>query len=306
MICVYISDEKIKLIEGDARGNKISVQRFYDINTKAGSLESGAIKDTVVFTQALQDCMQATNMKPAKACYVLDNSRIVFREMIVPDVPEQKLKKVIQSELFADSKGQNSTIDYIVIDKFKDDKKISKLRVMVTYINNEIIDNLSVSAVELGLTPISLDIGPNAMSKLISLYNSNANDRKLLTKTFVLLDYKDTFISVYIFDDFVQQFTKSSVLYVTDPDNLDLSYLASELSTQLNSTIRYYQSRNPEKSIEAVFVTGNALVLDQIMQTLADSVNLMISHLPLPSFVKGLELLDYNAFTCALGTFVRR
>lgn len=306
MICVYISDEKIKLIEGDARGNKITVQRFYDINTKAGSLESGAIKDTVVFTQALQDCMQATNMKPAKACYVLDNSRIVFREMIVPDVPEQKLKKVIQSELFADSKGQNSTIDYIVIDKFKDDKKISKLRVMVTYINNEIIDNLSVSAVELGLTPISLDIGPNAMSKLISLYNSNANDRKLLTKTFVLLDYKDTFISVYIFDNFVQQFTKSSVLYVTDPDNLDLSYLASELSTQLNSTIRYYQSRNPEKSIEAVFVTGNALVLDQIMQTLADSVNLMISHLPLPSFVKGLELLDYNAFTCALGTFVRR
>lgn len=306
MICVYISDEKIKLIEGDARGNKITVQRFYDINTKAGSLESGTIKDTVVFTQALQDCMQATNMKPAKACYVLDNSRIVFREMIVPDVPEQKLKKVIQSELFADSKGQNSTIDYIVIDKFKDDKKVSKLRVMVTYINNEIIDNLSVSAVELGLTPISLDIGPNAMSKLISLYNSNANDRKLLTKTFVLLDYKDTFISVYIFDDFVQQFTKSSVLYVTDPDNLDLSYLASELSTQLNSTIRYYQSRNPEKSIEAVFVTGNALVLDQIMQTLADSVNLMISHLPLPSFVKGLELLDYNAFTCALGTFVRR
>lgn len=306
MICVYISDEKIKLIEGDARGNKITVQRFYDINTKAGSLESGTIKDTVVFTQALQDCMQATNMKPAKACYVLDNSRIVFREMIVPDVPEQKLKKVIQSELFADSKGQNSTIDYIVIDKFKDDKKVSKLRVMVTYINNEIIDNLSVSAVELGLTPISLDIGPNAISKLISLYNSNANDRKLLTKTFVLLDYKDTFISVYIFDDFVQQFTKSSVLYVTDPDNLDLSYLASELSTQLNSTIRYYQSRNPEKSIEAVFVTGNALVLDQIMQTLADSVNLMISHLPLPSFVKGLELLDYNAFTCALGTFVRR
>lgn len=306
MICVYISDEKIKLIEGDARGNKISVQRFYDINTKAGSLESGSIKDTVIFTQALQDCMQATNMKPGKAFYVLDNSRIVFREMIVPDVPEQKLKKVIQSELFADSKGQNSTIDYIVIGKFKDDKKVSKLRVMVTYINNEIIDNLSVSAVELGLTPVSLDIGPNAMSKLISLYNSNANDRKLLTKTFVLLDYKDTFISVYIFDEFVQQFTKSSVLYVTDPDNLDLSYLTSELSTQLNSTIRYYQSRNPEKSIEAVFVTGNALVLDQIMQSLADSVNLMISHLPLPSFVKGLELLDYNAFTCALGTFVRR
>lgn len=305
MICVYVSDEKIKLIEGDARGNKIVVQRFYDISTKAGSLESGAIKDTVVFTQALQDCMQATNMKVGKACYVLDNSRVVFREMIVPDVPDQKLKKVIQSELFSDAKAQNNTLDYIVLEKFKQDK-VNKLRIMVTYISNEIIDNLNVSAVELGLTPVALDIAPNAMSKLISLYNSSGSDRKLLTKTFVLLDFKDTFISIYIFDNYVNQFTKSSVLYVSDPENPDLSYLASEMSTQLNSTIRYYQSRNPDKSIDAVYVTGNALVLDQIMQALADSVNLMISHLPLPSFIKGMELIDYNAFTCALGTFVRR
>lgn len=305
MICVYVSDEKIKLIEGDARGNKIVVQRFYDISTKAGSLETGAIRDTVVFTQALQDCMQATNMKVGKACYVLDNSRVVFREMIVPDVPDQKLKKVIQSELFSDSKAQNNTLDYIVLEKFREDK-VNKLRIMVTYISNEIIDNLNVSAVELGLTPVALDIAPNAMSKLISLYNSNGGDRKLLKKRFVLLDFKDTFISIYIFDNYVNQFTKSSVLYVTDPENPDLNYLASELSTQLNSTIRYYQSRNTEKSIEAVYVTGNALVLDQIMQALADSVNLMISHLPLPSFVKGMELIDYNAFTCALGTFVRR
>lgn len=306
MICVYISDEKIKLVEGDARGNKIIVQRFYDISTKAGSLESGAIKDTVVFTQALQDCMQATNMKTGKACYVLDNSRIVFREMIVPDVPDAKLKKVIQSELFSDAKSQNTTLDYIVLEKFKDDKKVSKLRIMVTYINNEIIDNLTVSAVELGLTPVALDIAPNSMSKLISLYNANATDRKLLTKTFVLLDYKDTFISIYIFDNYVAQFTKSSVIYVSDSGSLDLNYLSNEMATQLNSTIRYYQSRNPDKNIEAVFVTGNALVLDQIMQSLADSVNLMISHLPLPSFVKGMELIDYNAFTCALGTFIRR
>lgn len=305
MICVYISDEKIKLVEGDARGNKIIVQRFYDISTKAGSLESGAIKDTVVFTQALQDCMQATNMKAGKACYVLDNSRMVFREMIVPDVPDAKLKKVITSELFSESKSQNTTLDYIVLEKFKDEKKVSKLRIMVTYINNEIIDNLSVSAVELGLTPVALDIAPNATNKLISLYNSNASDRKLLTKTFVLLDYKDTFISIYIFDNYVSQFTKSSVIYVSD-GALDLNYLSNEMSTQLNSTIRYYQSRNPDKNIEAVFVTGNALVLDQIMQSLADSVGLMISHLPLPSFVKGMELIDYNAFTCALGTFIRR
>ena len=305
MILIYISDEKIKLIDGEQRGKKTIVRSFYDISTKAGSLESGAIKDTVVFTQALQDCLQTTNIKPTKTTYMLDNNRMVFREMIVPDVPDAKIKKVILSELFSDNKSANNTIDYIVLDRFKDEKAW-KLRIMVTYISNEIIDNLSVSATELGLTPVCLDIGPNTMAKLIGQYGSNSQDKKLLPKTFVLLDFKDTFISIYIFKDFVMQFTKSTVLYVSDPEHPDLDYLASELSTQLVSTIRFYSSRNQGSNIDAVFVTGNALVLDKIMQELADSVNMMVSHLPLPSFVKGVELIDYNAFSCALGAYIRR
>ncbi|MBQ7653142.1 MAG: hypothetical protein IJS93_02075 [Clostridia bacterium] len=305
MICIYISDEKIKLIDGEQRGKKTVVKNCYDISTKAGSLESGAIKDTVVFTQALQDCLQTTNIKPTKTIYMLDNNRIVFREMIVPDVPDAKIKKVIVSELFSDNKSANNTIDYIVLEKFKDEK-VSKLRIMVTYINNEIIDNLSVSATELGLTPVCLDIAPNTMAKLIGQYGDSAQDKKLLAGSFLLLDFKDTFISIYVFKDYVMQFTKSTVLYVSDPDHPDLDYLASELSTQLVSTVRFYSSRNEGNKIEKVFVTGNALVLDKIMQELADAVNMEVSHLPLPSFVKGVELIDYNAFSCALGAFIRR
>lgn len=306
MICIYISDDKIKLIDGEQRGNKLVIKSFYDISTKAGSLESGAIKDTVVFTQALQDCLQTTSIKPGKTIYLLDNSRIVFREMIVPDVPDAKLKKVILSEIFSDNKASSNTVDYIVLEKFKDESKVSKLRIMVTYVTNEIIDNLHMSAMELNLEPYALDIAPNAMSKLIGNYNTSSSDRDLLTDTFVLLDYKDSFFSINVFDKFINKFTKSSVLYVSDPENPDYPYLISELTSQLNSTIRYYHSRYPDDQIEAVYVTGNALVLDKIMQELADGVNMMVSHLPLPSFVKGMELIDYNAFSCALGAFIRR
>lgn len=306
MICIYISDDKIKLIDGEQRGNKLVIKSFYDISTKAGSLESGAIKDTVVFTQALQDCLQTTNIKPGKTIYLLDNSRIVFREMIVPDIPDSKLKKVIMSEIFSDNKASTNTVDYIVLEKFKDEAKVSKLRIMVTYVTNEIIDNLHMSAMELNLEPYALDIAPNAMSKLIGNYNLNSSDRGLLPNTFVLLDFKDSFFSINVFDKYINKFTKSSVLYAPDPENPDYNYLISELTSQLNSTIRYYHSRYPDDQIEAVYVTGNALVLDKIMQELADGVNMMVSHLPLPSFVKGMELIDYNAFSCALGAFIRR
>lgn len=306
MICVYISDDKIKLIDGAQSGSHIVVKSFYDISTRAGNMESGAIKDTVVFTQTLQDCLQSTNIKPGKVTYVLDSSRVVFREMIVPDVPDGKLKKVIVSELFSDSKASTNTIDYVVLEKFKGDNKANKLRIMVTYINNEIIDALHTSAMELNLQPTVLDIAPNTIGKLISLYAKSSADRKLLTPTFVLLDFKGSFLTITVFDKFQAKFSKSSVLYSADPDHPDMGYLSKEICSQLVNTIRYYHTRNDESEISAVFVTGNVVMLDPIMQDIADAVNLMISHLPLPSFVKGMSLLDYNAFSDALGSFIRR
>lgn len=306
MICIYISDDKIKLLEGGMSGSRIAVSSFYDISTRAGCIEGDAIKDMVVFTQSLQDCLQTTNIKPGKVTYVLDSSRVVFREMIVPDVPDNKLKKVIVSELFSDSKATSNTVDYVVLERFKGENKAYKLRIMVTYVSNEVIDNLHTSAMELGLQPVVLDIAPNAISKLIAQYDKSSSDRKLLSETFVLLDYKDTFITITVFDKFKSMFSKSSVLYVSDAEHPDMNYLATELSSQLNGTIRYFQTRYPDSEVQAVYVTGNAGVLESIMQDIADAVRLMIGPLPLPSFVKGMELLDYNAFSDALGAFIRR
>ena len=306
MICIYIIDDKIKLLDGGMKGNRIAVNSFYDISTRAGSMEGGSIRDMVVFTQSLQDCLQTTNIKPGRVTYVIDSSRVVFREMIVPDVPDAKLKKVITSELFSDSKASNNTIDYVVLERFKGENKAWKLRIMVTYVANEIIDNLHTAAMELSMQPTVLDIAPNAIAKLIGQYKRSAADRRLLVDTFVLLDFKDTFVTLTVFENFVAKFSKSSVLYVSDPEHPDVAYLTSELSSQLNSTIRYFQTRNDESEVQAVYITGNAVVLDSALQDIADSVGIMISHLPLPGFVKGMSLLDYNAFSDALGGFIRR
>lgn len=40
MICIYISDDKIKLLDGNASGSRISINSFYDISTRAGCIES--------------------------------------------------------------------------------------------------------------------------------------------------------------------------------------------------------------------------------------------------------------------------
>ena len=307
MICIYINDDKIKLLDGNYSGNRIAINSFYDISTRAGCMEGDSIRDLVVFTQSLQDLLQATNIKPGKVTYVLDSSRVVFREMIVPDVPDAKLKKVIVSELFSDAKAASNTVDYVVLDRFKGENKTPKLRIMVTYVSNEVIDNLHTSAMELNLQPVVLDIAPNTIVKLIGQYGKSAGDRKLLESSFVLVDYKDTFITISIFENLVNKFSKSTALLSNDPENPDMAYLAGELTSQLVNTLRYYQSRNDESEIKYIYLTGNVGVLDtSVLQNMADSTGIMISYLPLPSFVKGLSLYDFNAYSDALGAFIRR
>ena len=302
MICIYISDDKIKLIDGAVKGGAISVKSSYDITTNAGSMETGNIKDLVVFAQILQDCLTTNKIKADKVTFILDNSRIVFREMIVPDVPESKIRLIIQSEIFSDSKVQNTIIDYVVVAKFKEDKK-PKLKIRVTYITNDCVESLLNSATELGLTPTVLDIAPNAMSKLIWKYSKS--DKKALEDTFLLLDYKDSFITISVFDKFNCEFTKSTVLYAGESGEVDKEYLLQELVNNVNSVVRFYGSRT-DKDIKAIYITGNASDLEDILQDFADAVNMLVSHLPLPSFIKGMSLMDFNSFSCALGAFIRR
>ena len=302
MLSVNIGDDKIKIVDGKASGGKIVVNKCFEIETKVGAMESGNIKDLMAFTQVLQECINTGGLKASNLTYVLDNPRVIFREMNVPAVSADKVKLIIANEIFSDTKMANNTLDYIVEGSFKNEEGKKRSRITVTYVSNEAIDSLHTAAMELGMRPTVLDVAPNAMSKLIEkFYKANKN---VLEKTFVLLDYKDSFISLYVFDAGQRKFSKSSTLYVGN--GKDNNYLLGEMTSNINSVIRFYESRSGV-NVSAIYITGNVEALDdELLQGLAESLNMMISHLPIPSFVKGVDIYDFNKYSGAIGAFLRR
>ena len=302
MLSVNIGDDKIKIIDGKASGGKIVVNKCYDIETKVGAMESGNIKDLMAFSQVLQDCINSGNIKNANLTYVLDNPRVIFREMTVPNVSRDKVKLIIANEIFSDTKMANNTLDYIVEGTFKNEEGKKRARITVTYVSNDAIDSLHTAATELGMRPTVLDVAPNSISKLVEKICKSS--REMRDQTFVLLDYKDSFISLYVFDEGVRKFSKNSTLYVGN--GKDNNYLLGELTGNINSVIRFYESRSG-KNVSSIYITGNIEGLDdELLQGLAESLNLMISHLPIPSFVKGVDIFDFNKYSGAIGAFLRR
>ncbi|MBQ7712624.1 MAG: pilus assembly protein PilM [Clostridia bacterium] len=302
MLSINVGDDKIKIVDGKSSGGKIVVNKCYEIETKVGAMESGNIKDLMAFSQVLQECITSGAIKNTTLTYVLDNPRVIFREMNVPSVSQDKVKLIVANEIFSDSKMANNTLDYIVEGTFKNEEGKKRSRITVTYVSNDAIDSLHTAAMELGMRPSVLDVAPNSISKLIEkFYRTN---KRVLEKTFVLLDYKDSFISLYVFDDGQRKFYKSSTLYVGNVK--DNKYLLGEMTSNVNSVIRFYESRSGV-NVSAIYITGNVEGLDdELLQGLAESLNMMISHLPIPSFVKGVDIYDFNKFSGAIGAFLRR
>ena len=302
MLCVNISDDRIKIVDGKFSGGRIIVNKCYEIDTKVGAMDSGNIKDLMAFSQVLQECITSGGIKNTNLTYVLDNPRVIFREMNVPNVSQDKVKMIIANEIFSDSKMANNTLDYTIDGTFKNEEGKKRARITVTYVSNDAIDSLHTAATELGMRPTVLDVAPNSMSKLIEkFYRAN---KGVLEETFVLLDYKDSFISLYVFDGGIRKFSKSSTMYVGE--GAESRAILSELTNNVNSVIRFYESR-AGVNVTAIYVTGNVESLDDdVLQGLAESLNMMISHLPIPSFVKGVDVIDFNKYSGAIGAFLRR
>lgn len=302
MLCVNISDDRIKIVDGKSSGGKVVINNCYEIDTKVGTMESGNIKDLMAFSQVLQECITSGNIKTTNLTYVLDNPRVIFREMTVPDVSADKIKLIVANEIFSDSKMANNTLDYTVEGVFKNEEGKKRARITITYVSNDAIDSLHIAATELGMRPTVLDIAPNAMSKLIEKFCKT--NKHVLEDTFVLLDYKGSFISLYVFDGGVRKFSKSSTMYVGE--GAESKAILAELTNNVKSVVNFYESR-AGVNVTAIYVTGNVEALDdEVLQGLAESMNMMISHLPIPSFVKGVDVFDFNKFSGAIGAFLRR
>lgn len=303
MLSLYLSDDKIRLVECVVKSKKYYIKRLIETESKTGSIETGNIKDVLALSQTIQEMMNDNGIKSQKVNIVLDNSRIVFRETVVPALPPKKLKVILATEFFADGKQKNNCIDYVVDTQFVDEEKKKKYKVYITYQSIDAILSLSKCCKELGLKIGAIDIAQNSTKKLLEEFYKN------ITATSLLVDYKDSFISLYIFENGQRKYSKSSQINAKPSTGEfgDDEYFVAELNNNINSVCRYYESKNEGVNVDAVYLTGNISVLnDSILQQLSNKCKLTVSYLPCPETIIGVDINDFNKFSCTIGGMLRR
>ena len=180
MIYYYLNNDKLKAMFATAGGKRITVKEFYDMDFPSEFLnDPSATNIDLQLTEAMLDMIRKNDIKSKAAKFVLENNKIPFREMILPYAKPSILYPIISAELFTDKKlAESHTVDFVEIDRNIEDpdeemqeaalnspeegeeeqeeksekkKKAKKARLMITYIDNLVIENLKKCCREVGM-----------------------------------------------------------------------------------------------------------------------------------------------------------
>ena len=328
MIYYYLNNDKLKAMFATASGKRVAVKEFFDMDFPSEFLnDPSATNIDLQLTEAMLDMIRKNEIKAKSAKFVLENSKIPFREMILPYAKPSILYPIISSELFTDKKlADNHTVDYVEIDRNIDDpeevaaalnapaegeedvsdgeekkKKAKKARLMVTYIDNLVIENLKKCCREVGMKLTAVDISQNALSKLVSFMKDD------LPQYFVLVDYRITTITSYLFADYKHVFSLTKPIYSMPNENYanEMAFFINDFSSIVSEAIQFFRSKYTDYKFDDVYITGDLDKFQSVENDLYGFMGLNVKMLPLPDSVTGMEQLDFNSFAPLIGTMLK-
>ena len=328
MIYYYLNNDKLKAMFATASGKRVAVKEFFDMDFPSEFLnDPSATNIDLQLTEAMLDMIRKNEIKAKSAKFVLENSKIPFREMILPYAKPSILYPIISSELFTDKKlADNHTVDYVEIDRNIDDpeevaaalnapaegeedvsdgeekkKKAKKARLMVTYIDNLVIENLKKCCREVGMKLTAVDISQNALSKLVSFMKDD------LPQYFVLVDYRITTITSYLFADYKHVFSLTKPIYSMPNENYanEMAFFINDFSSIVSEAIQFFRSKYTDYKFDDVYITGDLDKFQSVENDLYGFMGLNVKMLPLSDSVTGMEQLDFNSFAPLIGTMLK-
>lgn len=300
MICIYIGNEKIKIIEASDSKRKIDITNIFAITSPNDYIDKPDNKAFKEIGQVVKDGISEMQPKGKKVRVILDSNTIPYREMVLPSLAPTKMLTLIKNEIFTDEKLANSnTVDYVEADKKVDAQKRSKF--FITYVANEIlsdIENLVVK--DMGYKLLSIDVAQNAISKLV--YRM-----KNLKDQFILIDYKETSVTVYLFvyGKHVYSVSKPVISEPNPKFQNERVYFVNEMAGIIIDTVNFFNDRYEGLNFDTVYVTGVVDKFEVCSLAIADKVGLSIVNLPLCSFIDNIDENEFNQFSNALGGFLR-
>lgn len=289
VLTIDITNESITITEVTASEKKTStVHNAIIFETPEDAYEDGFIRDKERIAEAIKSQLAANGITNKNAIFVLTSTKIVNREVLVPFVKENKIKGIINansSEYFPVN-IEDYTVSHSVLETVTDEENNKQLRVLVVAAPTSMVRSYYEVAALAGLKVVALDYIGNAMLQLIKTQTSEN-----MTTMVIQLGSESTVLNIVKGDILLLQRTvpygtnvvvnevmdakgvdattamtllQNERLITVDFDDNAITGSFRYLINNIGRVMDFFASKNPDKPIDDVFLTGDGALIKGI------------------------------------------
>lgn len=286
VLTIDITNDSITIVEVTAAPKKQTyIHDVVIFDTPEDSYEDGFIRDKDKIGAAIREQLNAKGITNKNTIFVLSSSKIVNREVLIPSVPDKKIAGIINanaSEYFPVN-IEDYVIAHSVLETVAAEDGSKNKRVMVVAAPQQMVRTYYELASVAGLNIQSIDYVGNAMLQLIKTQTADN-----ATTMVVQIASESTVLNIVRGDTLLLQRTvpygiNAVIAEVMEAKDVDaptaLSLLQSErlitvdfdddaitgsfryLINNIGRVMDYYASRNPDKPIDDVYLTGDGALI---------------------------------------------
>ena len=292
VLTIDITNESITITEVTASEKKTStVHNAIIFETPEDAYEDGFIRDKERIAEAIKSQLAANGITNKNAIFVLTSTKIVNREVLVPFVKENKIKGIKEiinansSEYFPVN-IEDYTVSHSVLETVTDEENNKQLRVLAVAAPTSMVRSYYEVAALAGLKVVALDYIGNAMLQLIKTQTSEN-----MTTMVIQLGSESTVLNIVKGDILLLQRTvpygtnvvvnevmdakgvdattamtllQNERLITVDFDDNAITGSFRYLINNIGRVMDFFASKNPDKPIDDVFLTGDGALIKGI------------------------------------------
>lgn len=289
VLTIDITNESITIVEVTPSNKKQStIHNAIIFETPEDAYEDGVIRDKERIAEAIKSQLSANGITNKNAIFVLTSTKIVNREVMVPFVKENKIKGIINansSEYFPVN-IEDYVVSHSVLETVTDEENNKKLRVLAVAAPENMVRSYYDVAALAGLKVVALDYIGNAMLQLIKTQTTEA-----MTTMVIQLGSESTVLNIVKGDTLLLQRTvpygtnvvvnevmdakgvdattamtllQNERLLTVDFDDNAITGAFRYLINNIGRVMDFFTSKNPDKPIDDVFLTGDGALIKGI------------------------------------------
>lgn len=286
VLTIDITNESVTIIEITASAKKqTQVHNAIIFETPEDAYEDGNIKNKEKLASAIRDHLNENGITNKNAIFVLSSTKVVNREVIIPSVKESKVKEVINSNAseYFPVNIDDYIISHSILESVVGDDKTKQLRVLAVAAPAYMVKGYYDTASLAGLSVESIDFIGNSMLQLIktqtsanattmviqlgsdsSVLNIVKGETLLLQRT---VPYgTSTAVNELMDEKGVDATTAMTMLQnermvTVDFDDNAVTGAFRYLINNIGRVMDYYASKNPDKPIEEVYLSGDGALI---------------------------------------------